>query len=68
MDFSCSIGNGNRTEGRSERYQGSTLQGMMDAGSNQREKDSSMTFMLLALLVMCLVMLLYRKRCIFWHE
>ena len=24
MDFSCSIGNGNRIEGRSERYEGGT--------------------------------------------
>lgn len=44
------------------------LQGMMDAGSNQKEKGSSMTFILLALLVVCVVMLFHRKRCIFWHE
>ena len=41
------------------------LHGMRDAVINQKEKDDSMTFMLVALLVMCLVMLLYRKRCSF---
>ena len=39
------------------------MQGMMDAGSNQKEKGSRMTFMLLALLVVCVVMLFHRKRC-----